>query len=916
MTVLRAQRSIRRWIFQSVALGFALLMAWTSVAQDTPEGAAFRDAYKKYRDNIFDWAERDFASFVTTYPQSPMLPEAVLLQAQASLKMTNVTRTASLLQQHFDKAGPFADQYRYVIGQAQFQGGDFRAAADSFASVAQNFTNSALLLESSLGEAQARFQLREFDRVIALLQRPEGTFQRVSRTRPTNPWTVQGSLVLAQALHELRQFRAAEQTLLNIPDAALTPDLRWERQYLLCRLIHADGRPVEALSATTNLLSLAAAATQRGLLAESSELQGDLFKELNLPEAALRAYTNNLAEGISPERRRMAQLQIIEIKLAQEKFEEAARLLQDFLTAHPEDAASEMALLTTGELALRLHLSPVVAGTNGTNVASAPSALPPPGTNQLQRALGQFDRFLSTYTNSPLRGKALLNKGWCLWLDGRTADSVAAFKAAAETLPLSEDLAVARYKLGDAQFAQRDFTNALQSYLSVTNTFPALPRVREALADQALYQILRASVEVRDLATAQSAMTNLLLLAPYGALAERGQYLLGAGLLKVRQPASALPYFTNFGRTFPTSSLLPRVELAVARAYAQEDEWEQSINAFQAWIGKHSTNDLRPEADYSLARTYWLAGHETNALLAFTNFIATFPTNELAPRAQFWVGDYHMRQGDYVSAQFAFQTILTNSAWPVSRLTYETRLAAGRAAFARQGWKEAGGELGHFTILVNDVENCPPDIAAEALFALGDTLIRGETLTRPDRSPWPAIERYAEARKVFEKISPFSTNQVAGRLVPLAHGRIGDCSLQMAAQDPKLYEAATNAYQRVLTNALADSSTRALAEFGLARALESMADNPATGRTSPEGAALLQGAFEHYYNIVINDREVPDPIRLRDAGLAAARLKEEQRQWPVVITIYQRLQDQLPPLRAKLQDRIDRAREQLQRENN
>ena len=916
MTVFCAQRSIRRWIFQSVTLGIALLVAWTSAAQDTPESAAFRSAYKKYRDNIYDWAERDFASFVATFPQSPLLPEAVLLQAQAALKMTNVTRTVSLLQQHFDKAGPFADQYRYVIGQAQFQGGDFRAAADSFASVAQNFTNSALLLESSLGEAQARFQLREFARVITLLQMPEGTFQRIARTRPMNPWTVQGSLVLAQALHEQQQFRAAEQTLLNIPDVALTPDLRWERQYLLCRLIHADGRPVEALSATTNLLSLAAAATQRGLVAESSELQGDLLKELNLPEAALRAYTNNLAEGVPPERRRVAQLQIIEIKLGQDKFEEAARLLQDFLAAHPQDAASEMAMLTTGELALRLHLSPSVAGTNGTNIAAGPAVSPAPGTNHLQRALAQFDRLLATYTNSPLRGKALLNRGWCLWLDGRTADSVAAFKAATEVLPLSEDLAVARYKLGDAQFAQGDFTNALQSYLSVTNTFAALPRVREGLADQTLYQILRASVEVRDLATAQSAMTNLHLLSPQGAFAERGQFLLGAGLLKVRQPASALPYLTNFASTFPTSSLLPRVELAVARAYAQEDEWEQAIRAFQSWIGKHSTNELRTETEYRLARTYWLAGQETNALLAFTNFIAAFPTNELGPRAQFWVGDYYMRQGDYVNAQFSFQTILTNAAWPVSRLTYEARLAAGRAAFARQGWKEAGGELGHFTVLVNDVENCPPDIAAEALFALGDTLIRGDTLPRPDRSPWPAIERYAEARKVFEKILPFSTNQVAGRLVPLALGRIGDCSLQMAAQDPRLYEAATNAYQRVLTNTLADSSTRALAGYGLARTLESMADIPTTGRTSPEGAALLQGAFEHYYNIVISDREVPDPFWLREAGFAAARLKEEQRQWSVAISIYQRLQDQLTPLRARLQDRIDRAREQLQRERN
>jgi tetratricopeptide (TPR) repeat protein len=285
--------------------------------------------------------------------------------------------------------------------------------------------------------------------------------------------------------------------------------------------------------------------------------------------------------------------------------------------------------------------------------------------------------------------------------------------------------------------------------------------------------------------------------------------------------------------------------------------------------------------------------------------LARFATNELARLAQFWVGDYYMRHENYVSAQSEYQRIVESQSWPVTNLTYRARLAAGQAAFKRQGW---GAAMGHFTNLVNDVVNCPADVAAEALYALGDTLINN---TDPGRT----LDRFAEAKKLFEKIPQlFETNALARHLVPAALGRIGDCALQLAVQDPSQYAAATNAYWRVVTNSAAGGNLRGMAAFGIGRACEAQAAGSA-----PEVATnLIAAAFDQYYSVVTGSGPLtlvqPDPEWVRDAGLAGIRIAEERGQWQLAARLYERIAAVLPALKARLQDRIDKARDKARLE--
>ena len=884
-----------------------ILFAGSAAAQDSPEVKAFKDAATTFHDEIFELAERQLDQFIANYPASPMLAEAILLRARAAIALGRQTAAISLLNSNLAKAGPLADQYYYRIGEAHNAASNYFAAAESFAALTRNFTNSGLLLEAAHYEARARFRLRDFSRVVTLLQNPNGSFQRATRSRPTDPITALGGLLLAEALLEQRLYPEAEKAVRAVAEKDLLPDLKWDRQYLLCRVLLAESRLPEALEGATNLVSLAIGAAKPELRADSTAFEADLLRQLGRPDAAMQVYTGNLGETVPADRRRLALLNIIQLHLAQDRFSEAARLLEGFLSRYATDTATDLVLLTLGEVNLRLHLAG--AGAAGTDPATTPTVPAGVGqsTNFLQEALSQFDRILTSFTNSPVRAKAFLDKGWCLWLDDKPADSAAAFKAAVELLPYSEDAAVARFKLADAELRQGILTNALATYRAVVRGFPALQRVQTELVPRARFQIVSAATAAGDLKGAEESMRQLLDSQRDGPLAERSLLLLGESLTDAKQPVRARQIYAEFAQHFPTSPLLAEVQLARGRTYFESDDWPAAAKEIESWLERFPTNQLRPRVEYMLAWSRAKAGDETNAFNLFTNFLAQFPTNELAPRAKFWVGDYFSHQRDYVSAQGAYQEIVENVDWPVTQLTYQARLAAGRAAFYRQGWKDAET---HFTSLINDVMHCPPSIAAEAMFAYGDTLTK-------QIDPGGPLERVAEAKRAFEKIpGHFRTNELVRDLVllPAAWGRIGDCSLQLASQDSTQYASATNAYWNVLTNKTADASLRSMALFGIGRAFELQAD----GKPPNEATNLITAAFEHYYDVVLGAGPLAqtgsDPSWVKEAGLTAARIAEDRRQWKRAIRIYERIGTVLPPLKPRLQDKIDKARELLRLE--
>lgn len=899
------------WFYRAVALvSVPVLMLITGVrarAQDTPESRAFKTAARWFQNGVYDTAERELRRFTVTYPQAPMVAEAVLLEARAAMALTNLAQAITILETNMPKAGLLADQYRYRLAEARLATGSYAGAAESYALVLRQFPNSSLLLEASYGEALARFKLREFGKVAALLQDPNGAFQQTSQVRASDRYSIGGVLLLAEALFEQRKFAEAAEAVKQIAEGPLKPEYpeyEWDRQHLLCRIQIALQKLPEALGQSTNLVLAAVSTGDRSLVADSVALQAGVLRQLNRIEDAVRAYTNNLADSVPDDRRRLALLNLIELKLAQGKDAEAGQMLQDFLKTRPGDAASDVVLLTAGELQMRLHFTEEpTSPTNGLVAAVV--------TNHLQLALAQLQK---VPPDSPLLGKAALNRGWCLWLGNKIAESIPAFRTATERLPFSEDLAVARFKLADGLYAQGDVTNALATYRSVTNDFAGIPRVREALFDQVIYQITSAYVRLGDVESASQSMARLLELYPESVFSERSMWLVGQEMIEVREPARARRVFAEFEARFPDRPLVPKVELAIARTYFHEGDFAAAIRGYESWLARYSTNELRVRAEFNRAWSNAKAGFSSNAFNLFTNFVALYATNDLARDAQFWVAEENFRRGDFNEAQRGYQLIVESTNWVRTKLTYQARMMAGRAAYSAQLWKDASD---HFRKLIEDAENCPVEILAEAYYALGDTFIRDDASLKQDAPGASPLKKFSDGKTSFERITQFplfATNRLVMHLVPLAWGRIGDCCLQLASEDPKQYDNATNAYYQAMQHPAADLGTRSLGEFGLAHALEFQALEKE--QTPETRTALLKLAFEHYFNVAIGgnlsaDQARPDPVWVEKAGFAAARVAELQNQWTLAVNVYRTMHEMLPPLRARLVDKINKASDQM-----
>jgi TolA-binding protein len=852
-----------------------LVAAGPRAEGNSPEALTFETALKQFEDRLFESAEKRFAEFVTTFPQSERRAEAVLYQARARYSQTNYAGAIELLQIHLPGAGPMADRYRYRLGETIYEQGNFQQAAEIFAEIRKNFPESPLRLESCYSQALALSRLQQWSRVMELLQEPGGDFQQAVQALPNNPLVIEGLLLVAEAFLNQQHYSECDAILKQLRDRTLRPESKWKLEFLLCRIHVAEGRLQEAIVSSTNVLAAAVASDQRWRVSESHFLKAEILERLNRLTDAIQVYEKNLVENASGETRRRSLRKVIQLNLAQSKpVSETVKRLEAYIEQSPGDPALDLARFTLGELRLKEYAS-----------------LPPAqaGTNLLQQAMAQFHRVTNDFPETPLMGKIHLNRGWCFWAEGKLDEARGAFDEAVARLPFSEDQAVALFKLADVHFQQRNFPAAASAYKLLLQTYSGLEQVRRSFFPHAQYQLLRASQAGDDRETAQQAM-RALLEAPENPFAEKSLLLMGQNLLR-RDPLEARKVFEDFLERFPGSDLRPVIQLEIGRTYDKERNWPVALEFYNRWVADHANDPLLPQGEYARAQAHWKAGLETNALTLFTNFITRFPSSRLAPLAVNWVADYHWNREEYVRAEMHYQRVFQNTNAP-KELAYRARFMAGQAAFAGHSLEQYNDARNYFTNLNNLLTkdpNASPDLIARTRFAIGETIFH-QFLAAPAKPE----KDFADAVTMLKTISRELPNH---RLAPLAEGRIGQYYLQFAAlkSDPGAYEHATNAFWNVIASPLADLAARSEAEVGLGKVLEE------------QGQPKL--ALPHYEKVVYeNDGREFDPRWVKVAGLAAAGIYDSLGQIEQAQKIYRRLIGMVPAMETALERKIEQLR--------
>ena len=882
-----------RWLW----FAFLLLIGAGRILAADPAERAFQKASSTFTLNLWQQADSAFGEFIQAFPKSPRVPEAILYQAEAKYMEGNFPEAAALLTSSQKDAGQWTDAYLYWIAQAQLRIGDNAAAAETFSKLLASCPQSSKCLEASVGQAAALARSGKWKDAATLLQAGDGPFQERAKTNQTEV-AAQGYLLLGEAQLREKNYEQAGAAAAALKERKLDPEMDWRREFLYCRLLAAQGKLEAAEQSSTNLFALAGAAAaaqsdtklaspEERLLArynaipaanfraETVSLQAKLWERLQRPEKAVSSYELNLTNS-PPEYQRQALLKVTELRLNQNNENGAAQArqtLQAFLNQYSNAPAADMAWLTLGELQLKQAVEVTRTGRTPTSDE----------TNLVQQALERFDVVLNTYSNSSLRGKAFLDKGWCFWKENRWQEGQDAFQQATKELPISEDQAVARFKWADCQFNRGDYAGAITNYRFVTDHYESVPEVRGRLAELALYQTVRAAISVTNLAAADAAVEKILLWYPNGFAGDHCLLMVGQAREQNRNPEEARKLFTEIEKYRPDSQLLPEVRLAVARTYEEQANWNAAITNYENWIRIYTnhTNTELPRAEFYRAWDTSMAGDETNALTLFTEFVNRFPNHPLAQQAQFWAGDYYFNQHRYQDAEGRYQLVYNNTNWPRSDLTYQAQLMAGRAAVARLSYSDAIRD--YFSPLTIDT-NCSPTLRAKAFFAWGDALMSRDSTNK--------VADFKEAISRYQQIP--MTNQLAAP----ALGEIGNCYLQLASVDSKssttYYQQAAKAYQQVTNLTAVPATARSQAIVGLGMVAENLAQD-AQGKKKTE---LQEQALNYYIevipSVVLAEAEKADPYWVREAGLKAVRLAEVMQRWDVETRICKRLEELLP----------------------
>ena len=842
-----------------------LLLVLTSLRVDAAlfggEKRDFDTASRSFQTRMWSRAEKEFAEFIKDHPKSEKITEAILFQAEALFAQKKYAAVVSLLALRENDAGKSADQFLYWIAESEFQSGNHRAAAVSFGKLAREFQFSSRRLEAAVGEAASLMKLGEWVQVTNLLRKTNGAFRTAASAEKGSETAARGFLLLGEAqLAQKNHYDAL--AALKLAAAGATGELEWQRRLLLCRTYAESGLNEDAARESIGLISAAEGVNRPELIAESIVFRANLLEKLGQSGEAISTLKRNLTNAPAA-RQREALTRITALALANNRLDDATQSLEQYL-AEPKSEAADIAWLTLGEVNLKRHIAQMnLSVTNGA------------ATNHLDQATNCFQQVITSFPRSELVGKAQLNLGWCFWLEKRFKESAAAFTAATKRLPLSEDLAVAKFKLADALFALTNYSGALQNYQEALQLATNWPSVSAALSAPASYQALRASLELTNAAGAELAMRGILVADEAGSSADGAVLLVAQAYVDANQPAAAQRMFAEFVKRFPGSLLRPEAELLVARMREEQGDWTNAAAAYELWVAQFPTNALRAQVEFQRALSMSRAGNETNALKMFTNFVAQFPVNGLAARAQWWVADYFYQREEYAEAELNYKLLFQN--WSSSELAYEARMMAGRAAVGKYAYEDA---VEHFSSLTGDT-NCPADLRTQAYFAYGGALMSSvPTVTNK-------TDKLEDARRVFNAIvAQNPTNDMAA----LAWGEVGNCCLQLAATDASYYSSASNAYQMSFNIPAASVATRSQSKVGLAIVLEKQAQLLTNGGQ----AGLLKEARELdldvYFGKNLKDGETADVHWRRKAGSDAARLSELLGEWEQAIEVYRDMQ--------------------------
>ena len=799
-----------------------LLIAATSLE----ENRQFQVASAAFNDKLYDVATRQIQEFLEKYPQSPRTGHALFLLGRAQLNLneweTAIHTLESALAKWPDKR---TDEVIFWIGEAHGWGGEFAAAETRYAELIEKYPRSTFVPPAWYALATAQFRQGHYEAATTSL----------NKIHATGDLALDAELLRCQLLLAGQDFTKANAALEVVARKAgntnrafyranfwLGESLARRQQFSDALLRYAvvtdafkvkPNEPVDAQLAGEAWFAAGWAHWNAGEFATASE-----------------AFSTALATATSRKLKRDAMLKVAECAARTGKTADSVAGLKEFLAKQPRDPLADAAQLAIGDLTFS-------GGASGA-------------------VLAEYNRFISTYTNSSLLVRAYTQAGWCAWQLQQLPAALSYFQNALPLLKEEEALTAVQFKIADIHFVLGQFPEAISNLQQLIRAHPQV-----GIVDRAYFQLGEAQRRAGDVKAAMAIFTTIAKEYPASHWAPGAQYSLGQLLAGERREEEARAAFAAV-HNFLTNEWESNAALAIGESFAREGQTELAIAEFDKLTAAGLETELAQQAFYDRG---WILPRE-KTLAEFSEFLKTHSQAKLAPDIQYWIADEYLRQRDYLKAQAQFQSLAEN--YPASRMADTAQYFAGRAAYGRQDFETA---IKLYETLLKKFPQS--NWRCDARFGQGDALSE--------------LGKFDDALLVFESLTKeFPDCSLTGE----AWGRKGDCQYSLSRRDDALAS-----YRKALDLAK-DSGTRNQALFKLGQTFEVQ---------KKFDDAIQQYTKALYETTAALTPDVPvERFWSCKAARAAAGLKEQQNQWADAITLYIRLGELCPDLKELADDHI------------
>ena len=564
-------------------------------------------------------------------------------------------------------------------GRAHYAKGEYDDAVQDLEAAVRRGKERDLLTEARYWLAETYYRLDRFPQADALFRQ----VARGPRTADFTVWSLHSSGWTALRLNDMLRAR---DTFAQF-QSATPPELEAWARHGLGLASYALGRHDDAVAAWTALAARPPASLSRDV----SFWLGETLGRVGQYERSISTLTQFVQGGAHP-LLESGRARLGWWSLAAERYPESVAAFRSYLTS-PRGTGPERPWVEAGLAVALFPSDPDAARGMLRGLEGRRSPLVVPLQIRLARAMLEAKKpaevpaltqeLLGATLTNAIRAHVLLLKGEGYRLAGNRDEARTQYELSQRLEPASPTGWYAAYRLAQANFELREYTQAARDLSTVVSAAPS-PDARVA----ALLLRGEAAYYAGDYATSAAAFRRVLTDAPGHAQAPAARLGLAWALMRHDRLDDARREFLEFAQALPGDPRTPdALELASEVALRKDADREEAKKLLDRVI---TTFPSAPRTDFArLNRAILMLrmGEATGAEAPLRDWIRRAPFPPLVGRAQTALGAALLAAGKPVEAATAFKRAQAEGVGPLANL------GLGATSLAEGQWAQASSKL-------------------------------------------------------------------------------------------------------------------------------------------------------------------------------------------------------------------------------